>query len=216
MFRPATRTIEGLQNLTESKMSKLIDRLLKQGNPTWEQYNELERAGELHAYFVAYIKRYDLEQGKTTTPERVEFIAEEFAEEERRSLYEANHGKIKAAILNHLADKNSMPMIREIAKATELSRQTIHNHLQNFDLSEYFPDEIRKYQVAFMGIMDSLLAKCMRGDLKAMRLYFDIIAFSSRRNPHAFFLLDGTQAEQPDSNPAKAGGPHVAYTKKIN
>jgi DNA-binding transcriptional ArsR family regulator len=197
------------------KTSRLIERLLKQESPTWEQYNELERAGALTAYFKAYMAKEDgaVDFARQKVINRV---SKEMAECIRRETYEVNHGNIKAAILNHLADKKNMPTVEKIAKAAGLSRQTVTKHLKDFDMSAYFPDECRKYQIAFMGIMDALLSKCMSGDVKAMRLYFEIMAFSSKRNPQAGFLLDRPQAEQPDSSPAEGEGPQLAYTSKAN
>jgi AraC-like DNA-binding protein len=195
-------------------MSKFVERLLKQGEPTWEQYNELERAGQLEAYFMAYI---GASHGTKISDSVKESTVKEFASDYRCKIYEVNHGKIKAAILNHLSKNNAMPIVAEIAKASGLSRQTVYTHFQTFDLSEYFADETKKYQVAFMGIMDVLLGKCMSGDIKAMRLYFDIMAFSNRRNPNAGFLLGMPDVSPKDSSRTdNPEGPQLAYTKKVN
>ncbi len=195
------------------KKKRLIERILKQGNPTWEQYNELERAGALTAYFKAYMVKEDGDKDSATRKCNAH-VSKQMAQSIRRQTYEVNHGNIKAAILNHLAEKKNMPSVEKIAKDSRLSRQTVTKHLQDFDMSAYFPDEVRKYQIAFMGIMDVLLSRCMNGDVKAMRLYFEIMAFSSKRNPKAGFLLDRPIAEQPDSSPAEGGGPRVAFRNK--
>lgn len=187
-------------------MGGLIQDLIGAGKVTNEDLNELIRAGKLEAYLEAVSRKFHPTQGSTEIERKaIGGIAEEL----RKDTWEINHQRIKAAILNHLGKKNSMPTVSEIAKTAELSRQTVYAHLKEFDLTTYHQAEMQKYKAAFVGIMDLILARCMRGDLAAMRLYFEIMAFSSRRNPEARFLLDGKEEE-----PIEGEGLRIAYVRE--
>jgi len=67
----------------------------------------------------------------------------------KRSLYQFNHSSILAVMHRGILENNIMPTITNIASETELSRTTVHKHLN--DLKENgFDSEIRIQQMALV------------------------------------------------------------------
>lgn len=95
--------------------------------------------------------------------------------ESRNHRWQANHTAIQASIANLLQKLNRMPAVAEIAEETHLSRQTINKHLKNFDSQELYQQEWNKLRYASVNILGTVMKLAIKGDVKAARLYFDII-----------------------------------------
>jgi predicted transcriptional regulator len=107
-------------------------------------------------------------------------------DETRNELWENNHHKITTAISQLIEDCGKMPTKNHIASETGLSRQTISKHLKNFNDHPLYAGQMEQFR--FMA--DRVLAKVIRmaaqgeGNVKAARLYFDIIGgLNSQSSP---------------------------------
>jgi len=97
---------------------------------------------------------------------------------EKNRLWMINHVMIKNSLHRLLNEFNRTPSTIEIAKDTELSRQTVHKHLKEFDTNELYDEEIRKYEIMLPDLLGHLYMFGTNGwkpDIRALRLFFDII-----------------------------------------
>ena len=75
---------------------------------------------------------------------------------EKNRLWMINHVMIKNSLHRLLNDFNRTPSTIEIAKDTELSRQTVHKHLKEFDSHELYDEEFRKYEIMLPDLLGDL------------------------------------------------------------
>ena len=100
----------------------------------------------------------------------------------RRSNWNEHHKRIKRAISTHLKEYHAMPTITAISEKARLSRTTVYKHLQEMKYSQHLRHEVEKYEMGLFAIMDKLMGQGLeKGDVKAMRLYFEIVSFSAKR-----------------------------------
>lgn len=100
----------------------------------------------------------------------------------KNEIWEYNHMRIVNEITSFIEEYGRMPTLVDLRGKLSLSRQTLHKHLKEYKRSPKYIEHISQFQ--FMG--EKLLAKLfqfsLRGDVKAARLYFDIIGNPSRIN----------------------------------
>jgi hypothetical protein len=93
----------------------------------------------------------------------------------RNQRWQNNHVSIQAAFTNLLIDCNRLPSVNEIAEHTKLSRQTVNKHLKNFDTQELYQGEWDKLRYAAVNVAGKVMKEAIEGNMKAARLFFDII-----------------------------------------
>jgi len=65
--------------------------------------------------------------------------------EMKNQLWEYNHLRITAVILNLMQEYNRIPTMNEISDETGLSRQTIHKHLKEYSNHPLFLEQIEQF-----------------------------------------------------------------------
>lgn len=107
--------------------------------------------------------------------EFIENIMPLLGEESKNQIWEYNHNQITWAITVLIKETYRMPTKVELAQKTGLSRQTIHKHLKEYSLHPLY----QNYQEQFRFMADKVLARmfdfAINGDVKAARLFFDIL-----------------------------------------
>lgn len=93
----------------------------------------------------------------------------------KNQLWENNHTLITGVISNLLIEYNRMPTITEIAEKTNLSRQTIHKHLQNYKANPIFLEQMEQYKILIPSLIGRVYKIACRGDIGAAKLYFKLM-----------------------------------------
>jgi hypothetical protein len=95
--------------------------------------------------------------------------------EDKNQLWQYNHSRIQATISNLLSKYDRMPTVEEIAEGSGLSRPTVYKHLNCFYGQKQYKDEWDKIRYASVSIFATVAKYALQGDMKAARLYFDIL-----------------------------------------
>jgi len=169
--------IKGLQKLTESevKINKIAS--LKQITP-----NDLKSLtkSEVRKLFDLLNERINSSMGveRDQLFEKIEAIQNV---EMKNQLWEYNHLRITAAISNLMYDKGIMPSATDISGETGLSRQTIHKHLKEYVNHPLFLEQIEQFRFMGSRVLIKIYQFAMEGDMRAMKLYFNIIGGLNNR-----------------------------------
>lgn len=192
---------KGLQKLTET--DKKIKRLLSKPLILKSEVNKLLNKEEKQVFSQILLKKMNEVKGA----ERDKFLLQLddiLPTETRNELWENNHYEITVAISKLIEDYGKMPTKNQIAKETGLSRQTIHKHLNAYHEHPLYEEQIKQFK--FMA--DRVLAKVIKlavvgeGNIKAARLYFEIIGGLNNQNntsiktQNNFIQINGTVLSQ--------------------
>jgi len=110
--------------------------------------------------------------------ERDEFlnkIEDITGKETKNQLWESNHIVILNTISSFMQNYARMPSIVEIATATDLSRQTVNKHLDNFKQHPIHKQQIERFKLMSSSVLAKVYQYAMRGDIKACKLYFNVM-----------------------------------------
>ena len=163
-----------LQKLTNNGA---VSDLLKNDNPMSQQDFDklsLRKRKQLERQVNAKLSKLKGEDCDKLISKFLPFLPKE----EKNRLWMINHTRIKNSLHRLLNEFNRTPSTIEIAKDTELSRQTVHKHLKEFDTNELYDEEIRKYEIMLPDVLGHLYRFGTNGwkpDIRALRLFFDII-----------------------------------------
>lgn len=126
-------------------------------------------------------------------------------EETKNQLWESNHNKITAAISVLLQDYGRMPSKVEIAKKSELSRQTIHKHLKEYKTHPLFLGQMEQFQFMNSKLLAKVFQYAINGDIAAAKLYFSVIGYANTgqrqnstmiQNQNNYIQINGTVLSQ--------------------
>lgn len=196
----ATTLTKGLQKLTESQV--LFNSLMLR--------DSIKGGGFQEATITVKHGVINLMADKLNTLKGVQLdsFIEKFSplifEDLKNQLWEKNHVAITQAISHHLSQYNSMPAKSQISEATGLSRQTVHKHMTEYSTHPAFIGQAEQFK--FMGerVMSKVLESAINGDMKAARLYFDMLGQSERhvtpatliKNQNNYIQINGTVLSQ--------------------
>jgi predicted transcriptional regulator len=93
---------------------------------------------------------------------------------ENDSAWEENHDKIVACI-RQLNSFSGRPTISRIARDTGLTRATIYKHLNEFQTHQVFKGSTKVHRLMMSELMTHLCGSALCGDVKAARLYFEVM-----------------------------------------
>ena len=93
----------------------------------------------------------------------------------KNQLWENNHFNIIMAMNQLMTTTARMPTTNEIADKTGLSRQTVHKHLKGYADHPVYAEQMQKLKIMASSIMSSVATLAINGDIKAARIYFDLI-----------------------------------------
>ena len=126
-------------------------------------------------------------------------------EETKNQLWESNHNKITTAISVLLQDYGRMPSKVEIAKKSELSRQTIHKHLKEYKTHPLFLGQMEQFCFMSSKLLARVFQYAINGDIAAAKLYFSVIGYANAgqqqnstmiQNQNNYIQINGTVLSQ--------------------
>ena len=98
-----------------------------------------------------------------------------------------------------------MPSKVEIAKKTELSRQTIHKHLKEYKTHPLFLGQMEQFNFVSSKLLAKVFQYAINGDIAAAKLYFSVIGYSNAgqqqnntmiQNQNNYIQINGTVLSQ--------------------
>ncbi|WP_158994301.1 hypothetical protein [Mucilaginibacter sp. L196] len=93
----------------------------------------------------------------------------------KNQLWESNHLTITVAISKLMQDYGCMPTKNNLAAETGLSRVTINKHIRGYNSHPLYLKELEQFRFMSSKILAKVFKYAVNGDMKAARLYFDMI-----------------------------------------
>lgn len=97
------------------------------------------------------------------------------AEESKNSVWESNHSQITYAISTLMQEYGRMPSKAEIAKKTELSRQTIHKHLKDYASHPLYLEQLEQFKFMTDKVLAKVFKFAVNGDISAAKLFLSMM-----------------------------------------
>jgi hypothetical protein len=190
---------KSLQKFTETKINevltleKITPKDLKQLSV--KDYNDL---------MVIITDRFNKLKGKERDKfySKIESITSETT---KNQLWENNHAQITWAISVLMQEYGRIPTKTEIATKTELSRQTIHKHLNEYVNHPLYLEEIETFRFMTSKVLAKVFQFAVNGDTGAAKLYFNVMGFMNNgqvpnntliQNQNNFIQINGTVLSQ--------------------
>ena len=123
-------------------------------------------------------KTINAKAGSLTGAERDTFFSqiEPIVDQETKNqTWEYNHNKITQALSNLMQEYNTMPTKNQLAVATGLSRQSIHNHLKEYATHPLYAGMMDQFRFMSSKVLAKVFKFAVNGDIRACRLYFDVL-----------------------------------------
>jgi hypothetical protein len=123
----------------------------------------------------------------------------------RNQLWEYNHNQITWAISNLIQDYGRMPSKTEIALKTELSRQTVHKHLNEYKEHPLYLGQIEQFRFMTSKVLARVFSFAVNGDIGAAKLFFNIVGVANNsqtlnqtliQNQNNYIQINGTVLSQ--------------------
>ncbi|CAA7392070.1 hypothetical protein [Chryseobacterium fistulae] len=167
--KPTTRNNKGLQKLTESETK--INSVLSLKKITEKDLEILDEAERVKLYQVMTDKFNELRgDDRDDFYEKIEAVT---APESKNQLWELNHNSIIWGISAFINEYGRMPSKTEIATKTELSRQTVHKHLKEYQNNSLYLENQQQFQFMQSKVLARVFQFAINGDIKACRLYLE-------------------------------------------
>lgn len=96
--------------------------------------------------------------------------------DDKNALWERNSQCVQQELHNYIITYKRTPSICELASLTNLSRVTVNKHIRSLKDSNIYKEEIEKHKILMGKIMSQLYVLSMKGNVKAARLYAEIIS----------------------------------------
>jgi len=97
--------------------------------------------------------------------------------------WEYNHTQITCAISTLMQDYGRMPTKAEVARTTQLSRQTVHKHIKEYSNHPQYLGEIEQFKFMTSKVLAKVFQFAVNGDIAAAKLYFNIMGGLSNSAP---------------------------------
>lgn len=178
---------KGLQKLTDSEC--IINALLDQDKISREDLKKLNK-DELRQFSKILNKK--LNELKGDAFDEFYFKIDEITDRDTKNqIWERNHNLITWSISVLMQEYGRMPSVAEIASKSELSRQTIYKHLKEYANEPQFLEMTEQFRFMTSKVLASVFNYAVDGDIKAARLYFDIVGNSVFGDRHG--TMNNTQ-----------------------
>jgi len=100
----------------------------------------------------------------------------------KNDIWENNHRKIIQETSNFINEYGRMPLKIDLAQRVGLSRQTLNKHLKEYKNHSLYKDHFESFSLMTEKLMSKMFQFALRGDVKAARLYFDILSRNEAGN----------------------------------
>jgi len=175
---------KGLQKLTESKAK--IDKLLLLEQIT---LSDLELLSRTEKDSLMEILGEKLNKLKGTERDdfckKINLIA---GEATKNQIWENNHIQIGWAISSLMLEQHCMPTVTEIAIKAELSRQTIHKHLNDYANHPQYLEQVEQFRFMIPKVLSRVFHYAVNGDVGAAKLYFNVMGMLNNGKPSNRFI----------------------------
>jgi len=192
---------KGLQKLTDSEAKiNMVLELEQITHSDLESFTDIEKSNLSEVLTEKF--------NKLTGDERDEFsnkIEPIINNHFRNQLWEYNHGKITYAISTLMQEYGRMPNKAEIATKTELSRQTVHKHLEEYTNHPLYLGEIERFKFMTSKVLAKVFQFAVNGDMGAAKLYFNVMGCLNNgqqsnntliKNQNNYIQINGTVLSQ--------------------
>ena len=171
-------TEKGLQKLTDAKVkeieiAKKINEILSLKKATLSDTEGLTRDEE-YGLGVAIAEKLNKLTGNERDRflRRVELILDD---DTKNQLWEGNHSQITYAISTLMQDLGRMPSKNEIAAKSELSRQTIYKHLNDYATHPQYLHQNEQFRFMSAKVLARVFQYAVNGDMAAAKLYLNVM-----------------------------------------
>ena len=97
-----------------------------------------------------------------------------------------------------------MPSKTEIAAKTELSRQTVHKHLKEYNTHPEYIGQVEQFKFMASKVFAKVYHLAITGDVAAAKLYFSVLGYSDKfksnttriQNQNNYIQINGTVLSQ--------------------
>jgi hypothetical protein len=113
-----------------------------------------------------------------------------FSKELKNQLWERNHTLLINEISSFIYEYCRMPISRELADKTGLSRQTIHKHMKEYEKEPLFVENMEQFKFMNTKLLSKVCQLALKGDIGACKLYFNLMGCLGSGNQ-----LNGTRIE---------------------
>lgn len=144
-----------------------------------EDFNKIEREylGEIINETLQRIKGHE----RDNFLEKIEQIVPASSNDQ---VWEHNHFVIGNAITTLIRKYGCMPPKTLIAEETGLSRPTIVKHIAGYKTHPQFKQELEQFKYMGTKILSSVFKLASDGDVKAARLYFEMVGAINKQRPN--------------------------------
>jgi len=105
------------------------------------------------------------------------------SDESKLNRWNIEHIDLKVAISEFVKDCNRMPSIHELTRRTGFSAKTIRKHLLEFESHQNYTEQQALFKIMGEKILAKVAKFAIEGDVKAARLYFEVINGAIGRQP---------------------------------
>lgn len=170
---------KSLQNLTSNdKKHAEVERLMQDDYPFVTQI-DIERLSKEDKRLLVRLVSEKLKHGDRFGREEYLRSAEKYENvlelKSRNRRWDSNHSRIQKEIRYYLENWGRIPSMSELSSETDLSRQTISKHLEDFELGDYNKEQMQIFNILFNDLLVVLYQKGMDKDISAIKLYAEIL-----------------------------------------
>jgi hypothetical protein len=105
---------------------------------------------------------------------KIEFLLDD---DTKNQLWESNHNNITAAMSDLIHEHRRMPSKNEIAREANLSRQTIHKHLNEYMKHPIYLEHVEHFRFLSTCLLAKVYSYAANGDMGAAKLFFKVMGF---------------------------------------
>lgn len=164
-------TKKSLQKLTESEIKINEILALKQITVNDIESLSLDEYNEFYRVLTEMINNLKGEY-RDEFIKRVELI---LPKSMKNQLWEGNHNQITYAISTLMQELGRMPSKNEIAVKSELSRQTIYKHMNDYASHPQYLQQIEQFRFMTSKVLARVFQFAVNGDVAAAKLYFNVM-----------------------------------------
>ena len=168
----------------ESLQKFTINEIMKIKKITYDDLNKLSKTDK-DKLASCYNEKLTKVKG-TERDELIKQVWDILPEDSRNALWESNHSVITNKLHFTIKNNGYIPSVGELSRATNLSRQTISKHLKKYKESFIYSSYKESIQILHSNVLQIVYQLAMNGDLKACKLYFEIIGEINRNTKSTY------------------------------
>jgi len=112
-----------------------------------------------------------------------EKIKDIISEDSKLNKWSIDHINIKAALSDFVIDCNRMPSLLELTGRTGTSAETIRKHINEYESHGNYTEQQALFKILGEKILAKVAKYAIEGDVKAARLYFEVVNGTMSRQP---------------------------------